>query len=92
MNTILLMFENESSVPIVINLFCYFFQEGEENPYAMQLKKAIWIPHLMRVSVSQNEYNGEKRQRITARTVVPLDFAAESKFLLEDISKMIASH
>lgn len=67
-------------------------QDGEENPYAMKLKKATWIPHLMRVSVSQNEYNGEKRQRITARAVVPVDFAVESKFLLEDISKMIASH
>ncbi|KEH32027.1 putative replication factor A protein [Medicago truncatula] len=67
-------------------------QDGEENPYDMKLKKATWIPHLLRVSVSQNEYNGEKRQRITARAVVPIDFAAESKFLLEDISKMVASH
>ncbi|KAL5064895.1 hypothetical protein RYX36_026632 [Vicia faba] len=67
-------------------------QEGEENPYQMKLKQATWIPHLLRVSVSQNEYNNEKRQRITARTVVPVDFAVESKILLEDISKMVASH
>ncbi|XP_058732965.1 replication protein A 70 kDa DNA-binding subunit B [Vicia villosa] len=67
-------------------------QEGEENPYQMKLKEATWVPHLFRVSVSQNEYNNEKRQRITARAVVPVDFAAESKILLEDISKMIASH
>ena len=75
-----------------LNLFClvFFFQEGEENPYLMKLKKATWIPHLL-VSVSQNEYNNEKRQKITAVAVVSVDLAAESKFLLEDISKTTAS-
>ncbi|XP_015943436.1 replication protein A 70 kDa DNA-binding subunit B [Arachis duranensis] len=66
-------------------------QEGEDNPFQLKLKQATWVPHLFRVSVSQNEYNNEKRQRITARTVVPVDFAAESRLLLEDISKMRAS-
>jgi len=56
----------------------------------MKLKKATWIPHLL-VSVSQNEYNNEKRQKITAVAVVSVDLAAESKFLLEDISKTTAS-
>ncbi|CAL5198466.1 unnamed protein product [Lathyrus oleraceus] len=68
-------------------------QEGEENPYQTKLKRAAWKSHLLRVSVSQNEYNNEKRQRITVRAVVPVDdFAAESKILLEDISKMVAAH
>uniref|UniRef100_A0A2N9HEW6 Replication protein A subunit n=1 Tax=Fagus sylvatica TaxID=28930 RepID=A0A2N9HEW6_FAGSY len=40
---------------------------------------------------SQNEYNNEKRQRITVRAVAPVDFAAESRFLLEEISKMRVS-
>lgn len=75
----------------IIKFVVLFFQEGEDNPYQMKLKQSTWIPHLIRVSVSQNEYNNEKRQRITARAVVPVDFAAESKFLLEDISKMSAS-
>ncbi|VVA27628.1 PREDICTED: replication [Prunus dulcis] len=66
-------------------------QEGEENVYQLKLKQATWVPHLFRVSVSQNEYNNEKRKRITARAVAPVDFAAESKFLLEEISKMKAS-
>lgn len=66
-------------------------QEGEDNPYQLKLKQATWVPHLFRVSVTQNEYNNEKRQRITARAVVPVDFAAESRFLLEDISKMRVS-
>ncbi|KAJ6687911.1 REPLICATION PROTEIN A 70 KDA DNA-BINDING SUBUNIT B-RELATED [Salix koriyanagi] len=39
----------------------------------------------------KNEYNNEKRQRITVRATAPVDFAAESKFLLEEISKMRAS-
>ncbi|OIW18523.1 hypothetical protein TanjilG_13275 [Lupinus angustifolius] len=63
-------------------------QDGEDSPYQMKLKQATWVPHLFRVSVTQNEYNNEKRQRITARAIVPVDFATESKLLLEDISKM----
>lgn len=55
----------------------------------MKLKEATWSSHLLRVSVTQNEYNNEKRQRITVRGVAPLDFAAESKFLLEEISKKL---
>ncbi|MED6119851.1 Replication protein A 70 kDa DNA-binding subunit B [Stylosanthes scabra] len=66
-------------------------QDGEDNPFQLKLKQATWVPHLFRVSVSQNEYNNEKRQRITARAVVPVDFAAESRLLLEDISKMRVS-
>ncbi|XP_050257037.1 replication protein A 70 kDa DNA-binding subunit B [Quercus robur] len=66
-------------------------EEGEENPYQLKLKQATWNSHLFRVSVSQNEYNNEKKQRITVRAVAPVDFAAESRFLLEEISKMRVS-
>ncbi|PSR89117.1 Replication protein A DNA-binding subunit D like [Actinidia chinensis var. chinensis] len=68
-----------------------FQQEGKTNPFELKLKTATWVPHLFRVSVTTNEYNSEKRQRITVRAVAPIDFAAESRFLLEDISKMKAS-
>ncbi|XP_040988573.1 replication protein A 70 kDa DNA-binding subunit B [Juglans microcarpa x Juglans regia] len=63
-------------------------QMEEENSYQLKLKQATWNPHLFRVSVAQHEYNNEKRQRITVRAVAPVDFAAESRFLLEEISKM----
>ncbi|KAM3751247.1 hypothetical protein ACB098_04G094100 [Castanea mollissima] len=66
-------------------------EEGEENPYQLKLKQATWSSHLFRVSVAQSEYNNEKRQRITVRAVAPVDFAAESRFLLEEITKMRAS-
>ncbi|KAJ9677607.1 hypothetical protein PVL29_022540 [Vitis rotundifolia] len=66
-------------------------QEGEENLFQQKLKEAIWVPHLFRISVAQHEYMNEKRQRITARAVVPVDFAAESRLLLEEISKMKTS-
>ncbi|KAF8399600.1 hypothetical protein HHK36_015469 [Tetracentron sinense] len=66
-------------------------QEGDENSYQLKLKEATWVPHLFRVSVTQSEYMNEKRQRITARAQAPLDFAAESRFLLEEISKIQAS-
>ncbi|XP_044485289.1 replication protein A 70 kDa DNA-binding subunit B [Mangifera indica] len=59
----------------------------EENSYQMKLKEVTWVPYLFRVSVTQHEYNNEKRQRITARDVAPVDFAAESKLLLEELTK-----
>ncbi|KAK1372132.1 Replication protein A subunit [Heracleum sosnowskyi] len=66
-------------------------QEGDGTPYQMKLKEATWVPHLFRVSVVPQEYNNEKRQRITVRSVAPVDYAAESRFLLEEITKMKVS-
>ena len=57
------------------------------NEFQTKLKEATWSAHLFRVSVSQQEYNSEKRQRITVRGVAPVDFAAETRLLLQDISK-----
>lgn len=65
-------------------------QLGDDNSYQMKLKEVTWVPHLLRVSVAQHEYNNEKRQRITVRAVAPVDFAAESKFLLEETSKKVS--
>lgn len=62
-------------------------EEGE-TAYQMKLKEATWVPHLFRVSVATQEYNNEKRQRITVRAIAPVDYAAESKYLLEEMSKM----
>ncbi|XP_059643708.1 replication protein A 70 kDa DNA-binding subunit B-like [Cornus florida] len=66
-------------------------QEEERNSFQLKLKEATWVPHLFRVSVTQQEYMSEKRQRVTARAVAPVDFAAESRFLLEEIAKMKVS-
>lgn len=54
----------------------------------MKLKEAMWVPHFFRVSVVQTEYMSEKRQRITIRAQAPVDWAAESKYLVEEMSKM----
>ncbi|KAK1297102.1 hypothetical protein QJS10_CPB15g01423 [Acorus calamus] len=62
-------------------------EEGEEK-YQLKLKEATWVPHLFRVSVAQSEYMNEKRQRITVRTQSPIDYAIESRYLLEEISKI----
>ncbi|KAF2543950.1 hypothetical protein F2Q68_00031672 [Brassica cretica] len=62
-------------------------QEGEANEFQTKLKEATWSSHLFRVSVSQQEYNIEKRQRITVRRVSPIDFAAKTRLLLQDVSK-----
>ncbi|KAH1114828.1 hypothetical protein J1N35_008206 [Gossypium stocksii] len=63
-------------------------EQGDIDGYQQKLKEATWVPHLFRVSVAQNEYNNEKRQRITVRAVAPINFAEESRFLLEEIKKM----
>ncbi|KAK6148622.1 hypothetical protein DH2020_019534 [Rehmannia glutinosa] len=63
-------------------------QDGDGSSYQVKLKEATWVPHLFRVSVTPHEYNNEKKQRITIRAVAPVDYATESKYLLEEISKM----
>ncbi|KAL1541691.1 Replication protein A 70 kDa DNA-binding subunit B [Salvia divinorum] len=65
--------------------------DGEAS-YQKKLKDATWVPHLFRVSVAQNEYNNEKRQRITVRAVAPIDYAAESKYLIEEMTKIKVSN
>ncbi|KAJ4871999.1 Replication protein A 70 kDa DNA-binding subunit D [Raphanus sativus] len=60
---------------------------GEVNEFQTKLKEATWSSHVFRISVTQNEYNGEKRQRVTVKGVAPVDFAAETRLLLQDISK-----
>ncbi|XP_057952640.1 replication protein A 70 kDa DNA-binding subunit B [Malania oleifera] len=66
-------------------------QEGEENSYQLKLKEAKWALLLFRVGVAQREYMSEKRQRITVKSIASVDYAAESKFLLQEIAKMKAS-
>ncbi|KAL2243020.1 replication protein A 70 kDa DNA-binding subunit B [Sesamum indicum] len=65
-------------------------QDGD-SAYQAKLKEATWVPHLFRVSVTPHEYNNEKKQRITIRAVSPIDYATESKYLVEEISKMRVS-
>nr|XP_043636606.1 replication protein A 70 kDa DNA-binding subunit B [Erigeron canadensis] len=64
--------------------------QDDLSEFQTQLKKATWVPHLLRVMVAPREYNNEKKQRITVKSVAPVDFAAESKFLLDEISSMKA--
>ncbi|KAI3957751.1 hypothetical protein MKX01_007582 [Papaver californicum] len=66
-------------------------KQQNEDEFHLKLKQATWVSHLFRVSVAQNEYMNEKRQRITIRAEAPLDFAMESKYLLEEMSKIQAS-
>lgn len=65
--------------------------QDDESAYQMKLKEATWVPHLFRVSVTTQEYNNERKQRITVRAVAPIDYAAESKYLLEEISNLKVS-
>jgi len=70
-------------------VYSQLLQEGDDS-YILKLKEATWVPHLFRVSVAQHEYMNERRQRITVRTEAPVDYAAESMYLLEEIAKLTA--
>ncbi|KAG9445573.1 hypothetical protein H6P81_011701 [Aristolochia fimbriata] len=63
-------------------------EDEDGKLFQQQLKEATWVPHLFRVSVAQHEYNNEKRQRVTVKAVGPVDWSAESSYLLEEISKI----
>lgn len=65
-------------------------EEGDAK-VSQKLKEATWIPRLFRVSVAQTEYMNEKRQRITIRAEAAIDWSAESRYLMEEMSKLKAS-
>ncbi|KAI7742140.1 hypothetical protein M8C21_032185 [Ambrosia artemisiifolia] len=59
--------------------------QDDSSDFQLQLKKATWVPHVFRLMVAPREYNNEKRQRITVKYVSPVDFAAETKLLLQSM-------
>ncbi|XP_057871294.2 replication protein A 70 kDa DNA-binding subunit B [Cryptomeria japonica] len=63
-------------------------KEADEKAYQMELKKAMWVPHVFRVSVAKTEYMNETRQRITVRSHSPVDWVGECKYLIDEISKL----
>ena len=63
-------------------------QEADQKAYQIELKKEMWVPHILRVSVAQTKYMNEMRQCITVRSCSPVDWHGECKYLLEEISKM----
>ncbi|RAL39141.1 hypothetical protein DM860_011627 [Cuscuta australis] len=62
-------------------------QDGE-SAYMEKLKEATWVSYIFQVSVAVQEYNSEKKQRITVRGAAPVDYAEESKYLFEEMAKM----
>ncbi|CAM6098031.1 unnamed protein product [Calypogeia fissa] len=63
-------------------------EDPQDKVYENVLKKAAWVPRVLVVSVAPTEYQGEKRQRITVRSVGGVDWAAECKLILEKISAL----
>eukprot|EP01018_Ginkgo_biloba_P010292 Gb_17349 [translate_table: standard] len=57
-------------------------EEPDQKSYQIELKKAMWVQHVLRVSVAQSEYMNEMKQRITVRSHSPVDWAGECKALL----------
>ena len=63
-------------------------QAGDDNhEYERFVRKAMWQPRVYRISAAQTEYMSEKRQRLTVRTVMPVDWVAECKHLLVKMAK-----
>ncbi|KAL5723252.1 hypothetical protein ACHQM5_006670 [Ranunculus cassubicifolius] len=65
--------------------------EGTDTSFVEVLAKAMFVPRVFRVGVQQTEFNNQKRQRVQAKAEVPIDFVAESQFLLKEIEKMEGS-
>jgi replication factor A1 len=60
---------------------------ADDHQYEQAVRKAMWQPSVYRISAAQTEYMGEKRQRLTVRTVMPVDWVAESKHLIAKMAK-----
>ncbi|KVH96919.1 Nucleic acid-binding, OB-fold [Cynara cardunculus var. scolymus] len=65
--------------------------QEDVSSFQLQLKKAIWILFLFRVGVHRTEYNNVKRQKINVNAIIPVNFAADTRLILEDISLMKSS-
>ncbi|KAI3677920.1 hypothetical protein L6452_37194 [Arctium lappa] len=60
--------------------------QEEATNFLCQLKKAKWVSFLFRICVARTEYKNVKRQKISVIDIAPVDFAADSRLLLNEIS------
>mmetsp|Transcript_9088 Transcript_9088/g.30114 ORF Transcript_9088/g.30114 Transcript_9088/m.30114 type:complete len:351 (+) Transcript_9088:914-1966(+) len=61
-------------------------RERNDGSYERCLKKACWAPVLFTMQTKTQEYNGERRFRVNVQRANPIDYAAESKILLQKMA------
>ncbi|KAJ9545274.1 LOW QUALITY PROTEIN: hypothetical protein OSB04_024981 [Centaurea solstitialis] len=62
--------------------------EEEGSKFHLKLQKVKWVPFLFQLSVARPEYNHVSRQKINVIAIAPMDFAANIRLLLNEISAM----
>ncbi|XP_062220454.1 replication protein A 70 kDa DNA-binding subunit A-like [Phragmites australis] len=70
----------------------YMFKENDDPRYADILLRCLYWDYLLRLKVKEETYGDERRVKNTVAQVERVDPSAESKFLLDRISRSIASH
>eukprot|EP00898_Chlorokybus_atmophyticus_P003888 jgi/Chlat1/44/ChrspC237719S08584 len=62
-------------------------RQADEAAFKQRLQDVVFNEYIFRVSVVMREYNNEMRQRVTIVGLQPVDYVAESNYLLQEIAK-----
>jgi hypothetical protein len=62
-----------------------------ESQYEDVFQKALFKSYNLRVRATQSEYEGENKVKLSVVKVIPMDYAKESKFLINSIAKYITA-
>ncbi|RLN08033.1 replication protein A 70 kDa DNA-binding subunit A [Panicum miliaceum] len=70
----------------------YMFKENEDPRYTDVLLQGLYRQYLLRLKVKEETYGDERRVKNTVFKVERIDLSAESKFLLDHISRLTGSY
>jgi len=70
----------------------YMFKENEDPRYTDVLLQGLYWQYLLRLKVKEETYGDERRVKNTVFKVERIDPSAESKFLLDHISRLTGSY
>jgi len=70
----------------------YMFKENEDPRYTDVLLQGLYRQYLLRLKVKEETYGDERRVKNTVFKVERIDPSAESKFLLDHISRLTGSY
>lgn len=68
-------------------LYALKFEEQDDDMFAEAVRSKIFVPFLFKLKIKEESYGEEQRVKITVVRADRLDYAAESRYLLDTITK-----
>lgn len=67
-----------------------WLSNGDVGHYEDVFQEALFHTYILRVRASESEYDGDVRVKLSVVNVTPMNYAHESKLLINSISKYLA--